>query len=168
MSPPGPTQPDTGVMTNPYRRLTRLSVYTALGLLLLSLSLTPVGGTVALWSWMLGGSLAFSVLLMGLICWFYAKKADKHLAAFQSGSHLAHWRYEPEEWHAFAEEEWARTQKKARWAPLWGLLLGCLIGLILLPVGAAWLVVLAPLLTAAGWGVGRVREAEKILATLRS
>ncbi len=145
-------------MTNPYRRLTRLSMYAALGLLLLSMALTPVGRTVALWSWVMGGSLAFAALLMALISWFYGKKADKHLAAFESGSYLAHWRYEPGEWHAFAEEEWARLQKKARWVPLWGLPIGILISLVLLPttLSAAVLVVIALLVAAAGWGVWRL------------
>lgn len=144
-------------MTNPYRRWTRLSAYAALVVLLLSLALTPMGRTVALWSLVLGGSLAFSLLLMALICWLYAKKADKHLAAFRSGSHLAHWTYKPEEWHAFAEEEWARTQKRARWAPLWALLLGAVIGLVLVPaLGVTGLMVAVLLGVAAGWGIGRL------------
>jgi len=68
--------------------------------------------------------------LHGLIhcCWrgYRAKKGIKELLA---GNFLVHWRYNPEEWHRFAQAEWGRTKAEARIKPLIFVSLFLLIGL---------------------------------------
>jgi hypothetical protein len=145
-------------MKNHYRTWTRVSGYATAALIAATVPFLLVGGEVAVIGGIIGGSLAFAAALTAGICWFYARKADRHLEAFRRGEYLAHWTFRPEEWSTFAAAEWARTQKTARWMPLWLGLVGGAVGLGLLAAGAGVVVLAVSTLagTALGWGVGRL------------
>lgn len=144
-------------MKNHYRTWARFSGYATAAVAVATLPLFLVGGDTALIAGIVGGCFAFAAALMWGICWFYARKADRHLEAFRRGEYLAHWSLPPEEWSAFAAAERARTEKSARWMPLWLGLAGGAIGLGLLTMGGVVGVVASTVAgAAAGWGVGRL------------
>lgn len=144
-------------MKNHYRTWTRASGYAAAGLLAATAPFVLAGGDTALVGGIVMGCLAFTAALTAVICWFYARRAERHLAAFRRGEYLAHWTFRPEEWGAFAAGEWERTRKNARRMPLWLGLVGAAVGLGLLAVaGWAGVVVSTAAGVAAGWGVGRL------------
>jgi hypothetical protein len=95
---------------SPYHGYARTSVFVVLVLAAAGALLVTMGGETA---WVVGVTcliLSPAVLIVAALLEVQARKQDRHLAAFRSGSYLAHWQYTPEEWARFREVEESRTR----------------------------------------------------------
>ena len=72
-----------------------------------------------------GMLLILSIIVIPML-YYYRKKYAKGIKELTEGKHLAHWKYNPEEWNRFVEGEWARTKKKALWMPF-GIVAGVVV-----------------------------------------
>jgi hypothetical protein len=95
---------------SPYHGYARTCVYTALGLAAAGALLVTMGGESAWVAGVICLVLSPGVLIVAALLEVQARKQDRHLADFRSGSYLAHWRYTPEEWARFRDAEEARTR----------------------------------------------------------
>lgn len=144
-------------MTNPYRRIERMGWNAAVGTGLLALVLTPVGGAPAILGWIAGASFGLLGVFAALLARSLGRRADRHLAEFRAGHHLARWVVPAEEWNAHAERERERIRRTARWLfPGLTLLGGLIGGAIATEEGATALAVGLALGAFVGWGAERL------------
>jgi hypothetical protein len=95
---------------SPYHGYARTSVFLVLVVAAAGALLVTMGGESARVVGVICLVLSSAVLIVAALLEVQARKQDRDLAAFRSGSYLAHWQYTPEEWARFREAEEARTR----------------------------------------------------------
>jgi len=140
---------------NPYRTWLRRFLFATIILLAGTAALMPFRGKAVMLGKVAGSTLGVCAAIATLTLWYFAWRADAHLAAFKQGVYLAHWTYNAAEWRAHLEQEAENSRHMVYAGPLMGLVL---CGIPVLPfwkeLGVLGVAGVAAFGLLAGWGIG--------------